>query len=88
MQNLKKGQFSKDIFVKSSGKVEIDNKKISFLARMAGCPLDKKSGVYLHFNTGDKIKSGDKVITVYSESQSRLEDAIEYYNSEKPIIVN
>jgi len=86
LNNLKPGQYKKDIFYRSSGKIrEIDNKKINSLARTAGCPLDKSSGIYLYVHVGDKIKKRDKLLTIYAESKPRLKEAIRFYKKEKPI---
>ncbi len=83
---LKPAKFKKDILTKNSGKIaEIDNKKINHLARIAGCPADKSAGLYLYAHIGDKLKKGSKLLTIYSESKPRLEEAISFYNSQEPI---
>jgi len=86
LKEIKPAKFRKNILSKKSGKIkEINNKKINSLAKIAGCPIDKFSGVYLYFHVKDKIKKGEKILTIYSESKSRLKHAIEFYNKEKPI---
>ena len=83
----KLGKFKKDILAVKDSKIkEIDNKKINYLARIAGCPMDKNSGVYLHRSVGESIKRGEKLITIYSDSEARLDGAIESYNKTTPII--
>ncbi len=68
------------------GKIKsIDNKKINLLARAAGCPLDKFSGVYLHKHVGDKMKIGEPLITIYAESTPRLKEALKFYHKKLPI---
>lgn len=89
IKHLEFGKFKKDIFAKSSGKIaEINNIKINFLARIAGCPVDKSSGLYIYSHVGDKIKKGNKILTIYSESKPRLKEALEYYNKERPIKIS
>lgn len=79
---------SKDIFSIKKGKIkEIHNQKINYLARLAGCPMDKFSGVYLHHHVGDKVKKGDKLLTIYAQSSPRLNEAVKYYEEKKPIIL-
>ncbi len=86
LKKIKPAKFKKDILSKKSGKIfEIDNKKISSLARVAGCPADKFAGLYIYFNTGDKIKKGGKILTIYSESKPRLRQAVRFYNNKNPI---
>lgn len=82
----KPAKFKKEIMTKASGKViEIDNKKINYLARLTGAPNDKAAGLFLYCNKGNKLKKKDKIIAIYSESQSRLKQALDFYNKEKPI---
>jgi len=86
LNRLKYSKFKKDIFMKKNAKIkEIDNKKITLLARIAGCPMDKSAGLFLYKHVGDKLKKGEKIITIYAESKTRLREAIDFYNSQKPI---
>jgi len=86
LKKIKLAKFKKNILSKKSGKIrEINNKKINSLAKIAGCPIDKFAGVYLYFHVRDKIKKGEKILTIYSESKSRLNEAIRFYNETKPI---
>jgi putative thymidine phosphorylase len=86
IKHLELGKYRQDIFANYSGKLtELNNIKINLLARIAGCPTDKSSGLYLHFKMGNRIKRGEKLLTIYSESKPRLEEALKYYNKEKPI---
>jgi AMP phosphorylase len=55
------------------------------LARIAGAPLDKLAGVFLHKHLNEKIKKGNPLLTIYSESKSELEHAVEYFKKEKPL---
>ncbi|MFH1503048.1 MAG: AMP phosphorylase [Candidatus Diapherotrites archaeon] len=87
IKHLELGKFKKDILASSSLRVEsIDNIKINLLARIAGCPVDKSSGLYLSAHVGNKLKKGSNILTIYAESRPRLQEAIDYYKREKPII--
>ena len=78
--DLVPASLKKNILASRTGRVRLmDNKKINSLARAAGCPVDKFAGVYLHVHSGDKVKKGDKLMTVHAESKSRLNMAIKYY---------
>ena len=86
LKRIKKAKFKKDILMKRNGKIiEIDNIKINFLARITGCPVDKSAGLYLHHHVGNKLNKGEKILTIYSESKSRLGQAIKFYKEKKPI---
>ena len=79
-------KFKKDIAAPRTVRiVGIDNRKINSLARIAGCPVDKYSGLYLYNHVGSQIKRGEKIMTIYSETLPRLNQALKFYNLEKPI---
>jgi len=85
LKRLKLGSFKEDIHSKIKGKVvEIDNRLISALARMAGCPIDKYSGIYLHKHVGDGVKKGEKIMSLYAESKHRLNEAVLFAHSHNP----
>jgi len=89
IKKLKLAKFKKDIFSKKSGKIsEINNKKINSLARVAGCPIDKFSGLKIYVSVNDKIKKTNKILTIYSESKSRLNQAVKFCKKVKPVIIN
>jgi len=87
LSKIKIAKYKKDIHANSNCKIsEINNKKINFLARIAGCPVDKSSGVFIHAHAGSNLKKSDKILTIYSESKPRLKEAISYYKREKPVL--
>jgi len=76
----------KEIFASRGGRIRgIDNGGINELARIAGCPTDKYAGVYLHAHVGSRVKKGDKILTIYSESRIRLKEAVKNYAEKRPI---
>ena len=83
---LKLSEYKKDILAKKNGKIkEIDNKKINLLARSAGCPADKYAGLDLNKKVGEIVKKGESIITIYSQSKPRLEEATKLYLNLNPI---
>ena len=83
---LKLPKNKKEILAKKSGRViEIHNKKINSLARVTGCPADRYSGLYIFKKVGDRVKKGEKILTIYTESRPRLREAIRFYERIKPI---
>lgn len=88
IKHLDTGKYIHEIRAKSSGVIkEINNITTNLLGRVVGCPVDVASGLYLHVHVGDKVKKGDKLITLYAESKPRLKEAIKYYKREKPISI-
>jgi putative thymidine phosphorylase len=86
LNRIKSSKFKKDILMKKEGKIaEIDNKKINSLARICGCPMDKFAGLYLYKHVGEELEKGEKILTIYSESKSRINEAVAFFESQKPI---
>jgi len=86
LKRVKLGKFTENIHSKRSGKViEIDNKLISALTKMAGCPIDKYAGIYLYKHVGDSVKKGEKIFTIYCESKHRLNEAVSFAHSKNPL---
>jgi AMP phosphorylase len=63
---------------------DIDTRKITKIARLAGAPADKKAGVLLLKRKGEKVSVGENLFTIYAENQQKLESAQEYAIKEKP----
>lgn len=83
---LKPAEIKHDVLAKRNLKIrKIHNKKINTLARIAGCPLDKGAGVYLHKKVGEKIKKGEILLTIYADSKARLGEALNFFEKEKPV---
>jgi len=87
-EDIKLGKKEHTVEADCKGRIRhIDNKKISYIARAAGAPKDKSSGVYLHVNVGDFINPGDSLFTLYSRNNRKLEEAIRLANKLQPIRV-
>jgi len=75
--NVPIGKYSYDVEAKKSGKIyHIDNKAVAKIARIAGSPRDKGAGIYLYRIRGDRIEKGDKLFTIFADSESKLSFAI------------
>jgi len=78
-EQIELASYTKHIRSTKPGKIKhIDNKRINRIAKMAGAPHDKESGLYMYFHKGDKVKKGDKLFTIYSNSKDRLTYAINF----------
>ena len=76
-EDLQPGKYSETIVAERDGVVgHISNKGVAELARAAGNPFSKKAGVYLHVERGSKVRKGDPLITIYSESKKLLREAM------------
>lgn len=54
---------------------EIDSKSATILAKILGAPKHKKSGIYLWKKSGEQVKAGEPLFTMYSESEYNLQEA-------------
>ncbi|MEM4230282.1 MAG: thymidine phosphorylase, partial [Candidatus Pacearchaeota archaeon] len=88
IDNLKEANFKYDIVAEKNGKIkEINIRKINILARLLGCPADKYAGIYLHKHLNDYVKKGEKIMTLYSESKTELEEGLKFYSKNNPFIL-
>jgi len=57
---------------------QIDNRRISRLAKLAGAPDDKASGLEMHVRLGDSLVAGQPLATVHAEAAGQLAYALDY----------
>ncbi|HDN91037.1 MAG TPA: hypothetical protein ENG56_01600 [Candidatus Aenigmarchaeota archaeon] len=87
-EDIEIGGYTYDVKARKRGKIShLDDNSIAILARLAGSPKDKGAGVYLHKHLGEKVKKGDKILTIYAESERKLTEAIRFLRREKRIVV-
>jgi len=71
---------------KTDGRVfYIDNHLITKVARAAGAPNDKEAGVLLHCERGDKVKKGDVLFEIHSNSETKLDFAVRALEGWEPM---
>ncbi|MFH1095562.1 MAG: AMP phosphorylase [Candidatus Micrarchaeota archaeon] len=74
------------VIAERSGRIShLDNKMLSRVARAAGAPAIKGAGIYLHCEKGDLIKAGNPIMDIYSESETKLDMAIEVLKGYEPV---
>ncbi len=63
---------------------EVDSRKLSRLAKLAGAPNAKAAGIRLHAGVGDRLKAGDPLFELFADTVGELRYALDYYyqNSE------
>ena len=75
-EDIRIGKFSYNYKANKSGKIkEINNKKISKIARVVGAPQDKEAGMYLNVKLKENVKKGQVLLTIYSDSKEKLKYA-------------
>jgi len=65
----------------------IDNAAVTIIARACGAPYDKGAGIEFHAKIGYRVNRGDPLLTLYSNSESRLDEAVSLLREYQPILV-
>jgi len=66
----------------------IDNDVIAKIARIAGAPDDKGSGLYVVKKVNEIVKKGDLLYTIYAESKFKLDLAIQFAHKDNGYLIN
>lgn len=75
-EDLKPGKFSIDVIARNNGTVEkINSFNATVITKILGAPKEKTAGIYLHKKISDKVKKGDTIYTLYSDSKYNLKEA-------------
>jgi len=77
IEDIPVGRFRQEITAEKDGRVEhVDNRMVNKIARAAGAPKDKGAGVILHTEHGDRVRKGDVLFEIVSESEAKLDFAL------------
>jgi len=77
-----------EIKAEKKGKiVEIDNRKINFIARVLGCPADKFAGIYLEKHLNEEVEKDETYAIVYAETKEKLDYGVKVFKELKPIVI-
>ena len=75
------------IVAKQAGIVtNIDNRRISRVAKLAGAPTDKVAGVDLHVPCGTRVEVGQPLFTVHAQAPGQLDYALNYIEEQGEIV--
>lgn len=87
MREIPKADHTFEIVAPTSGVVtNIDNRRISRVAKLAGAPRDKTAGVDLHTPLGTKVAKGQPLFTVHSQAAGELDYALNYIEEQGEIV--
>lgn len=72
-EDIKLGKFTYAYKSPHKGKItHISNISVTKIAKSAGAPNDKGSGIYLHKKVNDSVEEKEKLFTIYAESREKL----------------
>lgn len=71
------GEVAHDVIAETPGEVrDIDNSVIKEVSHALGTPHIRQAGIFLHKQVGESFEKGDKLFTLYTTSESRLDLAL------------
>ncbi len=74
-EKLRPGKHSFEVKAERNGEVKtLNSKNITIVARILGAPGQKGAGIFLNSKLKDKVKRGDVLYTLYSESVYNLKE--------------
>lgn len=80
------GEYSETVYANKDGYVlAIGNKETKKICSAAGAPSTQDAGLVLHTRVGQFLRKGDPLYTVYSDSESKLSNAIQVANTARPV---
>jgi len=81
-EDIELGPHIREFFAIKEGHItEVNNAIINQIAKAAGCPHSKNSGVEVFKKQGARIFEGEPIFKIYSNSQSNLKRAEKIYNA-------
>jgi AMP phosphorylase len=85
---IKVGTHVRRIAAPADGYVtHVSNAAINQIARAAGAPIEKGSGVILLDKRGNKIAKNETILEIYAERESKLEEAYSLVTRLKPVTI-
>jgi len=86
--DIKMGKYSWDYRAPKTGVIkDVNNHLISSTARFAGAPIDKEAGLDLYFHEKQKVKKGERILTIYANSTEKLNSAKKIFLNNPTIII-
>jgi AMP phosphorylase len=77
-------ELQKDLLSDRDGEVKmINNIELVNIARALGNPKIKEAGIYINKMPGEKVKKGEKLLTIYATTDSRLQKGSGFLNIDK-----
>lgn len=86
LSDVSSAKYKYNVCAEESGRVfHVDNKMLSKIARAAGAPVNKEAGVLLFCERGDKVKKGDPLFEIHSNSEAKLDFSIKALSGWEPV---
>ncbi len=77
-ERLKLGKYNYIVMGKKTGQVkQVHSKNSSIICRILGAPVMKRSGMWLHKKIGERVIKHEPILTLYSEKEYLLREAVD-----------
>ncbi|MEM4549991.1 MAG: hypothetical protein QXG82_00945, partial [Sulfolobales archaeon] len=87
-EDIPVGRYKAEIRAVTDGYVTgVHNKAVAQIAIAAGAPKDKGAGVKLYVKRGHRVKSGQLMMEIFSNSEGRLTEALKLASKLNPIVI-
>lgn len=63
----------------------VDNRRLAKVAKLAGAPLARHAGVFVHARVGDAVANGDPLFEVHAQSRGELDYALSFVSAHPDI---
>ncbi len=71
-----------------SGRIDaIDNRRLARIAKLAGAPKAPAAGLMLHHAAGDRVETGQPLLTIHAESPGELAYARTYADAQDDVVM-
>ncbi len=81
---IESASLTRDLLADRAGVVKmIDNIQLVSIARALGNPKIKEAGIYINKMPGESFKKGEKLLTIYATTESRLQKAVGFLEIDK-----
>ncbi len=88
-EEIEVGDKTAIVFAEQSGRVLwINSSYIAQIAREAGAPKERGTGVVLKAKLGDTVKKGAAMFEIYAERESKLESALKLSETMQPYVLS
>jgi thymidine phosphorylase len=87
IRELRRAAQTRDVVAGRDGVVSsIDNRRLARVAKLAGAPTAKASGLMLHARVGVQVERGQPLYTIHADARGELDYAFDYASSQQDII--
>lgn len=66
--------------------LDVDNRQLAKIAKLAGAPADPAAGVELHVKIGDRVEQNALLLTIHAENAGELNYAVDYLCDHKLVL--